>query len=175
MKKRIFSILLVAIMLLSLALVSCNDDPPEDPPIPTVVTPTGEVIPTESVLGKFEYSAEDPAKIELGEKVSFSDKDFTRYSSYGKSIVYTKEIKDAEGNHVVSNEWHIFFPSTGKSVKFTTPVLKGDETDEQKASMITDISFSSESILGTSFVSVVLTYGEGADKKYEIFLYDETA
>ncbi|MBO5374992.1 MAG: hypothetical protein J6A54_06065 [Clostridia bacterium] len=177
MKKRIFSLLLVILMLVSLALVSCEDEEePAGPVGTTMTTPQGVVIPTEKFWGKFGHVETPATTVTVGEKVTLP----VGASLYGGGNEYYNVYRDYvynDENDLTATDYYLLFKENGKTVKFTVPeypALTGDESQETLDARISSFIFNSYDSRGIELVTVATYFGYAGEYDLTAYYLDGT-
>lgn len=167
MKKRILSIALALVMLLSLALISCNKDDGDSTPPPAELQ-------TYSLKDKMVYTGEEqtakPTTQVVG-PLSYRDDAylFTSFSSQNakvyRSDVYETEIIESVEQDVYKGElYEVLFFKSGTKLEYFLPDTT-NLTEEQMKTTYTDVNFYSRYISGVYTIEVVLSknYGDAYD------------
>ncbi len=161
MKKRIFSLLLVLIMVLSLALVSCKGNDEEPPPAPVV-------IPTEKFPVIFDEQEEQPF---TQHTTSTNLSSLNRSGSYGGTYLYIgDEIYDVESKFY-SQDFVLYCSQTGESYGWSIYTdISGESVFADDIYVDYDINSSYVYFYGEYNTHLVL---EREDGTYDHFLFDQ--
>lgn len=171
MKKRILSIALALVMLLSFALVSCKKE--ETPP----PAPQPKLVDTYKFFDKISYSPEQKTQSPTQLIGSYAPAENSyEHTSYGDITVYrssvyeTVEVEGVPTEKFVGTLYEIIFFSTGTKQEILVPSTDG-LTDEQLKTTITGVDFNFRNAFGYYFLSVTARKGYG--NEYDHTLYSE--
>ena len=171
MKKRILSIALALVMLLSFALVSCKKE--ETPP----PAPQPKLVDTYKFFDKISYSPEQKQQSSTQLIGSYAPAENSyEHTSYGDITVYrssvyeTVEVEGVPTEKFVGTLYEIVFFSTGTKKEILIPSTDG-LTDEQLKTTITGVDFNFRNAFDYYFLSVTARKGYG--NEYDHTLYSE--